>query len=440
MTRTWVVAGLFIALLAGFVYRIAFRPDPTPPNGNGQVAQAEFVGQDACRTCHGEIYEPFLATLHPRKVGPANQIRPEALETWNELAEDRGNPVVFNEDEPTGMAEPRNLELAGDITLNDIIGVFVRHESDFDFVANFHNIDDEVVHSIAVFPYHIGDKYRQAFAVNLGEGEGHRLLKYQFAIADYDGTTLAFKDRNQARIYEVNCIGCHVSGLNLAKWEANKNLPLEEFTANLGVGCESCHGPGSLHVANPARENSIVNPEKLTKDQQVHNCSQCHIRGKSTNRPERQDNIDFRPGDNVLANFAPVDVQWGEGTDRVAADGKAKASRQQFMDLYIGTKADMTCTQCHSVHQRNEEGILLKTDIVSLCAQCHGDRWPTPEDVRSAMNGQRGWEDEPEFSGWRIQHTFRYDEQERVIGLPEDEWPEENRWPWEFDNWTWDFE
>lgn len=100
-----------------------------------------------------------------------------------------------------------------------------------------------------------------------------------------------------------------------------------------------------------------------------------HIRGSSTAHDGRQDSIDFRPGDNVLAHFGPVPVAWGVGTRRVAADGKAAASRQQFMDHYLGTKADMTCTDCHAMHDADAHGALLprvaRPRLARLAAAAH---------------------------------------------------------------------
>ena len=38
------------------------------------------------------------------------------------------------------------------------------------------------------------------------------------------------------------------------------------------IGCESCHGPGSLHVKAAARRTLIINPRKSPET-----CFQCHL-------------------------------------------------------------------------------------------------------------------------------------------------------------------
>ena len=58
-----------------------------------------------------------------------------------------------------------------------------------------------------------------------------------------------------------------------------------------GIDCERCHGPGSIHVKQ--RQNgskvdtskyidySIVNPAKLSIDEQFDVCQRCHLQGNA---------------------------------------------------------------------------------------------------------------------------------------------------------------
>jgi Cytochrome c554 and c-prime len=75
--------------------------------------------------------------------------------------------------------------------------------------------------------------------------------------------------------YDLDCVKCHVTGpdrpggvCRLDKMEGRKN-----------VGCESCHGPGSLHVHKPAQGNIIPKPSKPE-------CTSCH-------NPENSPHFDF---------------------------------------------------------------------------------------------------------------------------------------------------
>lgn len=420
--------------LFGLLHR---APEPEPTE-RAEAPRATFTGSDGCIGCHRDIDRVYRQTRHPLMLGPVSAITAELLDQWHRLPDGYGNPVMFEAHRDSGVDGIRDLVLADGTRLNGIAAVHIDHDGDHDFTAYFRDTDGRIVHRQSVSPYPIGSGYRQALAVNLGDGAGTRLLKYQYGFND--GTDQhGWHDRGETGIYEANCIGCHVSGFDLQAFEADRNRSLEELTADLGVGCESCHGPGNRHVAAPRAANRIVNPARLSPDQQNHICAQCHIRGTSTMHDGRRDNIDFRPGDNILDHFRPVPVDWGRNTDWVAADGKASAGNQQFMDHYLGTKADLTCTDCHAVHSDDSHGRLLRSDLLQICADCHGETaYPDLDTVRHAMDGRRNWDD-PGWQGWRSQHTFRLDQAQRVIGLPASDWPVDGGWPWDQPNWHWDF-
>jgi cytochrome c5 len=67
------------------------------------------------------------------------------------------------------------------------------------------------------------------------------------------------------------CKNCHETGVggapvvDFAKWEATKH-------AQVGLGCEQCHGPASVHVAGPSKGNILTYPN-VTR---AVVCAQCH--------------------------------------------------------------------------------------------------------------------------------------------------------------------
>ena len=76
------------------------------------------------------------------------------------------------------------------------------------------------------------------------------------------------------------CVGCHVTGFQLAGGypaaDEAKNAALQ------GVTCESCHGPGSVHVAAPMADKKKTINKAVTAKM----CTQCHT-------PEMSPKFDF---------------------------------------------------------------------------------------------------------------------------------------------------
>ena len=84
--------------------------------------------------------------------------------------------------------------------------------------------------------------------------------------------TLADQNKN----FNLSCVGCHVTGYRRPGGSTAAHVENLE-----NVGCESCHGPGSMHVADPtgAAVNVVRAPEAST-------CVGCH-------NEEHSDRFDF---------------------------------------------------------------------------------------------------------------------------------------------------
>ncbi|MCU0681472.1 MAG: cytochrome c family protein [Polyangiaceae bacterium] len=57
----------------------------------------------------------------------------------------------------------------------------------------------------------------------------------------------------QFKEYNLDCVSCHVTG-----YERPGGSTVTENAALQNVQCESCHGPGSLHAADPSKKGAIV--------------------------------------------------------------------------------------------------------------------------------------------------------------------------------------
>ena len=118
-------------------------------------------------------------------------------------------------------------------------------------------------------------------------------------------------------------------------------------SAEAGVSCESCHGPGGNHLAAISRnsdDKAIANPAKWPVAQQMQPCSQCHSGFSAVEDP--------LPSDLLISN-------------QVNALKNSECWRQ--------TAGQITCTNCHDPHRdRPQNSVVAASE--KTCRQCHSAR------------------------------------------------------------------
>jgi hypothetical protein len=211
--------------------------------------------------------------------------------------------------------------------------------------------------------------------------------------------TMTFKAKPAAnKSVDVQCAPCHFNGYSVTEIAGypqatgvadvnGETHPATGTAQELNIGCETCHGPGSEHVAADGLGIAIVTPQNLAPERESIICGQCHARAQ---------------GNGLLGTFAKGDATLDAnnkmmvaGTSRAAflaantsrhdsasgnmwADGvHSKAHHQQYTDFIQsakyrnGTKL-LTCSSCHDLHAPGTGRHQLSgaTDG-TLCAGCH---------------------------------------------------------------------
>ena len=100
------------------------------------------------------------------------------------------------------------------------------------------------------------------------------------------------------RVMPDRCIACHSSYPEPIPFLEGKYADLRP-----GIGCERCHGPGALHVAerrmaavrDTAFDNSIVNPARLPLERRLDVCEQCHVHTAVTVLREGKNDFSYVP-------------------------------------------------------------------------------------------------------------------------------------------------
>ncbi len=162
------------------------------------------------------------------------------------------------------------------------------------------------------------------------------------------------------------CDGCH---------SVNYNIETKAVT-EWNVGCERCHGPGSEHVKEPTRANTL-NPARMDYVRANDTCIQCHSQGQPTKNPISGKYYDWPVGYNVGLNLSDFwkleEHRLGETSFTHFADGTAHKNRMQGND-YVQSlmyERGVTCFSCHDPHGSENDAILRKP-VIDVCLSCHG--------------------------------------------------------------------
>lgn len=146
------------------------------------------------------------------------------------------------------------------------------------------------------------------------------------------------------------CVDCHSDTSH--RWDesahaaqmSGANLPLAKR------GCEGCHGPGKAHQENPDVE--LIAFTKLPPKDSAAACLRCH--------GDTMDKTSWAHTDHARANLACTTChQIHADTDLVLETGKINHGKTEDPRSIV------------HVAKQPEKHLLLKTDEVTLCGQCH---------------------------------------------------------------------
>jgi predicted CXXCH cytochrome family protein len=170
---------------------------------------------------------------------------------------------------------------------------------------------------------------------------------------------------NMKRPTGPTCDGCH---------SVNYDIHTKQVT-EWNVGCERCHGPGSVHVEHPTRGN-ILNPSRMDYVAASDTCIQCHsqgrpltplIEGKYYDWP-----VGYRAGLRLQDFWKLEDHTLGQTNFTHFSDGTAHKNRMQGNDFVqsVMYRRGITCFSCHDVHG-TENYAQLRKPADKICLDCH---------------------------------------------------------------------
>jgi predicted CXXCH cytochrome family protein len=288
------------------------------------LTSAHYVGSQACEKCHESIYQRW------KKTPMANVVR-----------DPRSDPHAFLPDIATNTIAP--------------------------FKA------DQVV-----FVY--GSLWKQRYFTRVGDNlyplpvqwdvGNRKWLPYHVPSKGADWWAPLYPDDNMHRPTGPTCDGCHSVG-----YDIHTHKPAE-----WNVGCERCHGPGSLHVAHPTRGN-IIDPAHLDAIAETDTCIQCHSQGRPPKGAIKGQYYDwpvgYQVGLRLHDSWKLEDCALGQTSFYYFPDCTAHKNRMQGNDFVqsVMYRHQITCSSCHDVHGTQNYAQLIKP-ANEICLDCHGPKSP----------------------------------------------------------------
>lgn len=346
---------------------------PTSPTSyTPRPALAIYVGSEQCQGCHASQHQEWLLSDHHKAMMP--------MDDKNILGDFTAPPLKHHQQQTE----------------------FSHHDGHYQFSTDQKTIDQKTTTATTVnLAYTFGVFPLQQYLTELPDGHWQSL---PFA---WDSRTAQAGGQRWFHLYQDEkiipgdvlhwrspshnanhmCIECHTT--NFVKNYAPKNNSYQSSWQEIGVGCESCHGPGSNHLA--WAQNKTQDAKKgwdiqltsgslalwqhqtdTTKAQrtqpgnslQTDRCAQCHSRRSriSTNNYEAL----------LLDAFLPSLLD----ETLYHADGQIQDEVYEYGSFMQSKMADkgVTCSNCHNPHTGK-----TKIEGNGLCLQCHNASYEKPE-------------------------------------------------------------
>lgn len=323
------------------------QADKTPLTYKNLGAEAQYVGMEACKSCHADIYETFRHTGMGLSLDSATNEKSSATFGKHALIHDEESGLYYQARLVEKNLYIDQFQLSGNDTVN-------KRTEKVSYVVGSGQHTNSHLLQINGYLYQMPMTfYTQKKKWDLPPGfEG--------------GSNSRF-----TRTIGAECITCHNAYPTPDPAADNRYLSIPK-----GIDCERCHGPGSIHVeekkqgiiVNTSKETdySIVNPKRLPYKLQMSICQRCHLQGNAVLKPGKTF-FDFKPGmmlSDVLTVFMPrydskdASFIMASHPDRLAMSACFKQSNGK-----------LSCISCHNPHQ--SVTVTGKNKFNQTCVSCH---------------------------------------------------------------------
>ena len=178
-----------------------------------------------------------------------------------------------------------------------------------------------------------------------------------------------------AQNWNYMCANCHTTNLH-KNYDVATNMYHTRWS-EMSVGCQSCHGPGGLHVermsipgiattGNRTTDMALPIFSQMTARDEIETCAPCHAH----RRVLREGAVP--PGSYFLDYYVPALIDG----NLFYADGQILEEDYEytsFMQCRMSVE-NVRCTTCHDPHSSK-----LTHEGNNLCLQCHDASYDSPK-------------------------------------------------------------
>lgn len=321
---------------------------PVPPYSASRFlnarASAHYIGVAACAKCHTRQHQSFLLTPHSRALGDPDLDDEPADGGFFHKASGRSYRV-YRQDKTLHHEEvlrtPEGKEIA-------------RVDAPIRYRIGSGNFTRSYLFEIDGFLYESPITWYAA-QKRWGMSPGYDQPNH-----------LTFE-----RGVELDCLACHAGRAEQDDGAVHR-LRLHENV----IGCENCHGPGSLHqelhlsgkFLAGQEDTTIVHPGKLPRPLLEAICSKCHLSAAASVLVRGRRPNDFRPG-MPLTDYR-VDYQADVESDQMTVVGHMEQLRRS---VCYQKSPELTCLTCHDPHARQKPKHTKDAAAAyrQACLSCH---------------------------------------------------------------------
>lgn len=351
---------------AGNVSTTEYTPTPIPP-ATKQAGPAHYVGSDHCKLCHLNQYNDWDASDHHHAMAPATPATvlghfPDTLQHHQQQTQFLAADGRFT------VTTDQQTALPAEQALQYTFGIFPLQQY-------LTALPDGRLQSL---PFAWDSRNKE-----IGGQQWFHLYADENL---FPGDALHW--RSNSHNANHMCIECHTTN-----FQKNFSSATGQFASQwleMGVGCESCHGPASNHLAwttspeKPAfinkgwdfnltsgspglwqTQTATTKPQRKTQgdNTQVEQCAQCHSRRSRIDASNHAGSFfnTFTPSLLDASLYYPD----GQINDEVYEYASFLQSRMHT--------AGVTCSNCHNPHSGK-----VRIEGNGLCLQCHDASHDTP--------------------------------------------------------------